>query len=166
MVPLICKLVVSFPDHTRKKKHSQARFLIRKLARGVFVSPRCWKQVETFLCFAPVMQLSQTKSNDVMTLLPPTTTKRWEHPAGSTCIDNRGVFVPTLHLPSQGRQTGDYLRFYEIILEQYPEVWGAWRVQKFAQKPKIFVCVAKSGRLQSHDSMNGDVDNRTAKSTS
>lgn len=68
MVPLICKLVVSFPDHTRKKKIkklSQARFLIKKLARGVFVSPRCWKQVETFLCFAPVMQLFQTKSNAV-----------------------------------------------------------------------------------------------------
>lgn len=119
MVPLICKLVVSFPDHTRKKKKkklSQARFLIKKLARGVFVSPRCWKQVETFLCFAPVMQLFQTKSNAVTPTTPTTTTKSWERQAGSTRKDNRGVFVPTLHLPDQGRQTPDYFRFYKIIL--------------------------------------------------
>lgn len=63
MVPLICKLVVSFPDHTarEKKKLSQARFLIKKLARGVFVAPRRWKQDETFLRFVPEMPLFQTK---------------------------------------------------------------------------------------------------------
>lgn len=64
------------------------------------------------------MQLFQTKSNAVMTLLPPTTstTKSWERQAWSTRKDNQGVFVPTLHLPDQGRQTPDYIRFYKIIL--------------------------------------------------
>lgn len=58
MVPLICKLVSERAfQTTRKKKNkkkktlSQARFLIKKLARGVFVSLRGWKRVETFPYF-------------------------------------------------------------------------------------------------------------------